>query len=218
MPILYVIAGPNGIGKTTSSYDLVPANISIINSDEISKEIRNVQQSTVNLQEYANHEAVRLMEEQREQRNSFAIETNLADVDTWKFLLKVQQTGYQLHILYLSTGNLETLNNRIRKRTLLGDHFVRPEIVEERYVNSLKLLDHYFEKADKLQLFDNSQNPQLIGEISYGQIIFQEKSLPDWVTTYLGKHFLPQLKEEKSIKDMTVDEIRINYQNRKGGN
>ena len=41
MPTLYIIAGPNGIGKTTSSYDLVPANTPIVNSDEIAKEIRN---------------------------------------------------------------------------------------------------------------------------------------------------------------------------------
>jgi predicted ABC-type ATPase len=40
MPALYVIAGPNGIGKTTSSYDLVPSNTPIINSDEIAKEVR----------------------------------------------------------------------------------------------------------------------------------------------------------------------------------
>ena len=50
MPTLYVIAGPNGIGKTTSSYDLFPANIPIVNSDEIAKEIRNetrLEKSTV---------------------------------------------------------------------------------------------------------------------------------------------------------------------------
>jgi predicted ABC-type ATPase len=40
MPALYVIAGPNGIGKTTFSYDLVPANTPIINSKEIAKKIK----------------------------------------------------------------------------------------------------------------------------------------------------------------------------------
>ncbi|HXS54510.1 MAG TPA: hypothetical protein VN726_00220 [Hanamia sp.] len=62
MPILFVIAGPNGIGKTTSSYDLLPANTSIINSDEIAKEIRSTTASNINLQEYINREAVRLIE------------------------------------------------------------------------------------------------------------------------------------------------------------
>jgi predicted ABC-type ATPase len=39
-PVLYVIAGPNGIGKTSSDYDFVPINIPVINSDEIAAEIK----------------------------------------------------------------------------------------------------------------------------------------------------------------------------------
>lgn len=65
MPTIYVIAGPNGIGKTTSSYDLVPANTPIINSNEIAKEVRNAGIISVSTQEYSNQEAIRLMEEQR---------------------------------------------------------------------------------------------------------------------------------------------------------
>ncbi|HXL55895.1 MAG TPA: hypothetical protein VN958_06550 [Chitinophagaceae bacterium] len=49
MAVLYVIAGPNGIGKTTSSYDLVPINTPIINSDEIAKEARNAGIISVNI-------------------------------------------------------------------------------------------------------------------------------------------------------------------------
>ena len=91
MPTLYVIAGPNGIGKTTSSYDVIPRNTPIINSDEIAKEIRNTGiVPTGNTQEYSNSEAIRLVEEQRKSHNSFGIETNLADIDTWKFLLEMQ--------------------------------------------------------------------------------------------------------------------------------
>src|SRR5262245_20504332 len=124
MPTLYVIAGPNGIGKTTSSYDVVPKNTPVINSDEIAKEARNVGLLSVNVQEYSNREAIRLVEEQREKRNSFAIETNLADIDTWKFLLEVQKTGYKIHLIYISTDDIAMLNNRIKERYKQGEHFV----------------------------------------------------------------------------------------------
>jgi predicted ABC-type ATPase len=30
-PVLYVIAGPNGIGKTSSDYDFVPNKINVVN-------------------------------------------------------------------------------------------------------------------------------------------------------------------------------------------
>src|SRR5258708_1364622 len=109
MPTLFVIAGPNGIGKTTSSYDLVAKNVPLINSDEIAKEARIAGLLSVNTQEYSNQEAARVVDEQLNQRNSFAIETNLADVETWKFILKVQEIGYELYIKFISTDKLDLL-------------------------------------------------------------------------------------------------------------
>lgn len=155
------------------------------------------------------------MEDFRNKQSSFAIETNLTDVDTWKFLINMQQTGYKLHILFLSTDNLEMLNSRIKERTLLGDHFVRPDIVEERYLSSLNLLNHYFERVDKLQLFDNSKSLKLIAEITFGKIDYQIKALPQWVTKYLNKHFQTKSAPKKEFKDMSINEIRNIYQNQK---
>ncbi len=63
VPELYVIAGPNGIGKTTSAFDLIPANIPIINSDEIAAAIRDAGLLSTNTQEYSNRDANRLMAE-----------------------------------------------------------------------------------------------------------------------------------------------------------
>jgi predicted ABC-type ATPase len=80
MPTIYVIAGPNGIGKTTSSFDLLPKNIPLINSDEIAKDAREAGILSVNSQEYSNQEAARLVDEHLNRRSSFIIETNLADV------------------------------------------------------------------------------------------------------------------------------------------
>lgn len=213
MPTLYVIAGPNGIGKTTASYDLVPANTPIINSDEIAKEVRNAGLASVNVQEFSNQQAIRLMDEQRASRNSFAIETNLADVDTWKFLLEMQKTGYELHILYMSTDNLDVLNNRIRERTRLGDHYVKPDIVEERYVAGLKLLNHYFDSPEKIQLFDNSEKTILLAEISQGQVQFLSDSLPQWIISNFNQRLLKQEKEETKIRDLSnIDEVRNSYE------
>jgi predicted ABC-type ATPase len=87
MPTVYVIAGPNGIGKTTSSFDLLPKNVPLINSDEIAKEAREAGIISVNSQEYSNQEATKLVNDHLNIRSSFIIETNLADVETWKFLI-----------------------------------------------------------------------------------------------------------------------------------
>ncbi len=113
-PVLYVIAGPNGIGKTTSNFDLIPKNIPLINSDEIAKEVRQSGLIKANAQEFSNREAIKMMNEYLERRISFAIETNLADVDTWKFLLEVQKGGYKLEVIYISTADIEVLNKHYR--------------------------------------------------------------------------------------------------------
>jgi len=213
--ILYVIAGPNGIGKTTSTFDLVPITTPIINSDEIAEAVRNAGliKPHTNIQEYSNREAIRIMNGYLEKHSSFAVETNLADIDTWKFLLEIQKTGYRINLVYLSTDKLELLNSRIEQRTLAGEHYVRPDIVEERYINSLNLLNHYFTRPDSIQLFDNSESLTLIADIKQGEILKMSPSLPYWVDHYLGEHLKPQIKKDtKQILDMdSVEEVRKKY-------
>ena len=63
----------------------------------------------------------------------FAIETNIADEEKWKFLKGVKSLGYAVYLFFLSTDNIQTLHQRINERALRGEHFVRPDIVEERY-------------------------------------------------------------------------------------
>lgn len=212
-PDLFVIAGPNGIGKTTSSFDIIPAQVPIINSDEIANAVRNSGMASVNTQEFSNREATRLMNEYLEQKKSFAIETNLADVDTWKFLLETQKQGFNLNIIYLSTDSLDLLNGRIDARVLAGEHYIRPDIVEERYLSGLKLLNHYFEKPDILQLFDNSVTLILVAEVQKGKISTLNPPVPDWVEKYLGDKFSNEhLQEEMKVKDLgSVEEVRKRY-------
>lgn len=82
-----------------------------------------------NTQEYSNREAMRLINENLQKHSSFAIETNLADLETWKFLLETQKTGYNINLVYLSTDNLDELNLQIEQRTQTGITFSFPQIL-----------------------------------------------------------------------------------------
>jgi predicted ABC-type ATPase len=66
--------------------------------------------------------------------------------------LKIQETGYHLPVNFISTNNLDTLNARINNRVKEGGHYVRPDIVEERYNTGLRLLNHYFDRPDHLKI------------------------------------------------------------------
>jgi len=210
---LYVIAGPNGIGKTTCTYDLVPHGVPVINSDEIAKQVKLAGIApNINTQEYSNREASKLVSENIDRQISFGIETNLCDVETWKFLIGIQKLGYRLQLIFLSTNNIGILNKRIEERTQRGEHFVTPTIVEERYITGLKLLNHYFDIPDKITLIDNSENGVIILEKS-GHSIEILSPLPEWVNKYLGNHLSTDKEKDIKAKDLaSKDEVRKLYE------
>ena len=211
---LYVLAGPNGIGKTTSTYDLVPRTIPVINSDEIAKQVKLAGiAADINTQEYSNREASKLVQDNIDKHISFGIETNLCDVETWKVLIGIRKIGYMVNLIFLSTDNIEILNKRIEERSQRGEHFVTPTVVEERYNNSLKLLDHYFDIPDKIQLIDNSENTLLILEKIADKIKILSDQLPEWVNKYLGKHLSGKEDKVLQAKDFsTREDVKRMYQ------
>jgi len=210
-PILYVIAGPNGIGKTTSTYSLVPKNVPVINSDEIARIVKTAGIIQGNTQEYANREALKLMQEYLEKHISFGFETNLCDNDTWKFLLEIQKSGYQIQLIFLSTDDLKMLNTRIEERHKRGEHFVTPSVVEERYVNGLNLLQHYFEKPDKVVLIDNSAETLMVAERINNKTRILLTPIPAWAQKCLsGTANISN--RPASVKDLSsADEVKRFY-------
>jgi predicted ABC-type ATPase len=215
-PTLYVLAGPNGIGKTTSSFSIIPRNVPIINSDEIAKQVRTAELVKVNTQEYSNQEAQRLVKEYLDNRATFAIETNLSDEETWKFLVGVQKTGYRLHLIFLSTDDLRLLYNRIEERTLRGEHYVRPDVVEERYYKGLRLLKHYIVFPDVVQLIDNASSLTLVATKNGNDWQIIASNPPAWFTEYLAVHFSRQ-EREPPVKDLSnIEEVRQRYRQKKG--
>ena len=128
----------------------------------------------------------------------------------------MQKIGYKIHILFLSTDSLESLNNRIKERVLRGEHFVTPAIVEERYINGLKLLAHYFHIPDKIQLIDNSDNASLILEKNGNETRIFTPQIPAWVQNYLGNHLSASKVEPIKPENLaSVEDVRMLYKNLK---
>jgi len=89
---------------------------------------------------------------------------------------------------------------------------VRPDIVEQRYISGLRLLSHYFEYPDVLELFDNTISMELIAEVRKSKIIFLSTYLPGWVVTYLGSNLKPSTEpnqEPELLND--IGKIRMKY-------
>lgn len=206
-PVLYILAGPNGIGKTTSFYDFVPQNFTFINADDIAKQLRE-KSGDINIQEIANGEATSQMNQLIAKKASFGFETNLADNETWKFIENIQLIGYQVVIDFFCTDSIQTCINRVNNRVKEGGHFVRPDIIKMRYENGLKLLKYYKNIPNLLILTDNSKTPVKFVELEKGDIIFRKENLPIWIQNMvdveIGKEKLNPTFEQ--IKQKYIDQ------------
>lgn len=92
MPELHIVAGPNGVGKTTAFATIVPQGLDYINADLIAKTIKE-KAGGLSTQDIANQEAAKIFFEKAARQELFAIETNLYDVETYKSFQELQGLG-----------------------------------------------------------------------------------------------------------------------------
>jgi predicted ABC-type ATPase len=186
-PTVYVIAGPNGVGKSTAAYRLIPMGTEQINPDDIARQYRQQFNQQEIILQHTNDEARRRMETNLARRASFSVETNLYDQATWQYFLAVQQSGYAFDLLFLCTSHLATLVERVRNRQQQGGHFVREDVIRERYHNGLLWLNHYFDQPSSLTLFDTANGFMPVYRRLDGAVQHQADPLPDWVIQHLAK-------------------------------
>ena len=204
-PTIYILAGPNGIGKTTVNQYFIPSEVPYINADDIAKQLHE-RLNDVNVQELANAEALDQMNKFIYKRQDFAIETNLADEETWLFLVNIQRLGYVVCLTFFSTSDVDICINRVNVRYLQGGHFVRPDIVKMRYENGLKLLRYYKDIPNRLFFNDNTVDKSVrCLETQKGTIVFQTETLPAWV------QFVCTEEEKIKTTFSTIEEVREKY-------
>lgn len=205
MPVLYVVAGPNGAGKTTVFNSLIPTGVDYINADLVVKSIRE-QAGGLNVQDIANHEVAKLFYSKIEKRESFAIETNLCDLETYKSFIGVQGLGYEVNIFFLCVDSVDICIGRVNQRVSQGGHNVNPDVILSRYITGQKLLGHYKSFPDRLVLIDNSLGPlNKQAELHMGKLVFKSGQLSEWVKNIISDATQPQ------DKPTSIEEVRKRY-------
>jgi predicted ABC-type ATPase len=207
-PTVYIIGGANGVGKTTSFYDLFPIECPFINADEISRKLKESTNNDRNIQEIANREAVHQMNIYLSEKKTFGFESNLADIDTWKFIERIQIFGYQVHIIYYGLDDVNICIQRVQQRVKEGGHDVRQDIIKQRYEQSLALLKHYLALPNTLVLKDSSFIPKECAVLQKGVIVKLIDELPHWVENCITPN-IP--KQQTSASDQSIDDIRSKY-------
>lgn len=199
-PVIYVLAGPNGIGKTTVNPFFIPKGVPYINADDIARQLKE-RLGDISVQELANAQALEQMNEFIAINADFAIETNLADQETWLFLKGLKASGYSIHLDFFCVSDVETCVNRVFNRVFQGGHFVQPEIVRLRYEAALRLLKLFKEVPNYLILSDNAADSIICAELKSGKLVFKLENAPEWVEVVLADK-VDVLKKIENISDV----------------
>ena len=163
-PVLCVVAGPNGSGKTSTTEKLLAnewtADSLYINPDNIAQEECgdwNSQDAVLK----AAQKATQLRYDCLENRRSFVFETVFSSQEKLDFLLKAKEMGFFIRFFYVCTENPEINILRITQRYLNGGHEVPISKVISRYYKSLALAAQAISFVDRAYIYDNSRNNEL---------------------------------------------------------
>ena len=158
-PIVVVIAGPNGAGKSTSAARLLPEGLDIshfVNADVIAAGLCPHAPEAVALE--AGRMMLERLEELANQRQSFAFETTLSARTYARFLRRLQEEGYQVHLVYVWLETPELAIHRVTERVRRGGHHIPDDTVVRRYYRGLaNFKTLYSQIADSWILCDNSK-------------------------------------------------------------
>lgn len=155
---LYIIAGPNGVGKTTFANTFLPKYAdcrNFINADLIAQGMSPFSP------EAAAVRAGRLMLSEirffARRRDTFAFETTLSGRSYLRLIRRLKKQGYKVHFFFLAVKDVDVALSRVRDRVLKGGHDVPEAVIRRRFRRSIRnFLGEYRPLADSWYLFDNS--------------------------------------------------------------
>ena len=191
-PVMCIVAGPNGSGKTTTTEQLLKnewgADSLYINPDNIAKDIYGDWNSTEAVLKAA-QKATEQRYECLKNGTDFVFETVFSSAEKMDFIQKAKDAGFFIRIFYVCTESPLININRIAQRYLNGGHEVPISKTISRYYSSLKNISRAIKIADRVYLYDNSVEnaaPRLILRTVDGIIAKQyTDDLPNWVRAIL---------------------------------
>lgn len=167
---LWIIAGPNGSGKTTFARRFVPSiagGVPFVNVDDIARSIDpdDVDRAA----RKAGELAIREIEEHINSHQSFAIETTLAGNYQKRLVQRLLSDSWRLGLVYLWIGSADRSIERVSIRVKAGGHDVPADQVRRRFQRGLRNLDWYLRLAHRASIYDNTlEMPQLVATFDGG--------------------------------------------------
>lgn len=163
-PVLVVIAGANGAGKTYLTEKLLAhkwlEGLFYINPDNIAQKKYGDWNSPEALKKAAD-EAKRLREDLLAKKKGIAFETVLSTQEKVSFIRRAKKAGYFVRFFYIGTADPQINASRIMGRYMAGGHAVPIPKILERAKRSLARCIEVAPIVDRFYVYDNSVDDRL---------------------------------------------------------
>lgn len=191
-PVLIVIAGPNGSGKTSVTSRLLKhewiEDAVYINPDNVAKDIFGDWNNPNAVFKAADY-CMEWREKCLKNRKSMIFETVMSANDKIDFILRAKQNGFFIRLFFISTSNPSINASRIAKRVMKGGHDVPISKIISRYGKSIKNCSILSTVVNRLYVYDNSEEnteARLLFRLSDGLMVKQYNDIiPDWAKIIL---------------------------------
>ena len=191
-PILIVIGGPNGSGKTSLTSRILRhewlADCTYINPDNIAQEKFgdwNSPEAVMHAAEYSSQLRYELLENHK----SMIFETVFSAEEKIHFVQKALQSDYFVRFFFVGTDSPVINAARIAKRVLDGGHDVPISKIISRYSKSIANCAVISREVDRLYVYDNSiddADPKLLFRMSKGKLIKKYALINEWANEILS--------------------------------
>jgi len=177
---IYIIAGPNGSGKTTFAKKFLPEYVKcphFVNADLIAQGLSpfSPQQGAIK----AGKLVLEQIREFAERGMDFGFETTLSGKTYLKHFHSLRENGYRLHLFFLWIPSSQLAIARIKDRVAEGGHNVPIKDVKRRFDRSIcNFFKMYRPLLDSWMFFNNAEmNPKLIAKRTNAHIDIADEEL-----------------------------------------
>jgi predicted ABC-type ATPase len=137
-PVVVVLAGPNGSGKTTAAPRILRDRYHVsefVNADTIARGLSAFHVESVAFE--AGRIMLQRLDQLAAQRTDFAFETTLASRTFAPFLRKLVESGYEAHLVFFWVPAPELNILRVADRVRRGGHYVKEVDIRRRYARGI---------------------------------------------------------------------------------
>lgn len=157
MATIYFIAGPPGVGKSTSGTLFTPKELDVLNEDDTRMKYKA--QGYIDYKEHSMYRVRDMIRQNLIDSEDFALELNLGYTHQYDYAKSMWNfnRANRIEAILFFTDDLNLCLKRANLRYQHGLHLVEPQTIKEMYHNQLPLLKENFAMFDRISFLNATE-------------------------------------------------------------